>query len=1360
MSTADRRFHEQWYGMAQPSEGLVVSIPVLLAAQCAEKQSREAHAAFVACLEEDTTGHLRISDLPRLLETVLDLGPARFDAGDALPADLSLYVPEGKQLLRPTRALKWNKPRESTLSAADSTPSAEAGRPYAMLVWEVPPSVTKLDKPETATGAWEYPAQAKFERLLRACRVDVGILSNGYEMRLVYAPHGESSGWLAFRTADMAQVSGRCLFDAFVMLLSRERWFGVAADQQLPSILAQSRKHNADVTTDLASQVFEALEALLAGFSAADERDGTGTLRALVERGDDHLYAGLLTVLLRLVFLLYCEDRGLLPMEHPLFAENYSILGLEAALQSDHGRYPDTMHRRFGAYPRLVALYRAVFLGVSHGDLVIPARRGDLFNPNTFPFLEGWGPEGSAPVQEAEARAAVRLPSVDDLTIHTVLQKLLYLGGQRLSYKALDVEQIGSVYEALMGFAVKRLEGGAVRIRLGSKRGAARVWVEAEALLAVAANQRERWLCDELGFDKNVAAKIAEAASGAKSANDALTAMEPIAGRDPQRAKGGSLVIQPGPERRRTSSHYTPRTLTEPIVERTLEPLIKAMGEAPSSESLLRLVVCDPAVGSGAFLVAACRYLADKVVAAWTREGQTAKIASAHEDVVNHARRLVAQRCLYGVDKNTYAVQLARLSLWLVTMARTEPFTFVDHAIRHGDSLVGLGFEQIRAFDWKVKPQTELPAQLLKEALDEAVGIRKQILELAGDGTYLGQREKERLLGDAEDALERVRLVGDLVVGAFFSGKNEKEREAERKTRLDKVEQWIAAEKRHDWAKAEEIHAELEGMQAELRKEQVPFHWMVEFPEVFYAERPDPLDGDRVNGAAFVDAFVGNPPFAAKNAIVADGGREYVPWLLTNYEDTHGNADISAYFFRRAGELIGNHGAIGFVATNTISQGDTRTAGLAALIRTRQMEIYRADRDIRWAGDAAVMVSCVMLVRGSPANGISKRLDGTIVKDIDSRLRPNKERQEAQPLSTMASLFFMGSKIYGAGFFLAKEEGERLLRNPAYMEVILPSIGGEDINTDPRQMPPDLVISFGQKTLDEASLWPDALAIVRDRVKPERDKANDQTADGAHRKKYWWQYAQPRPDLYRAISSATRCLVTARVSKHLVFSFQPTDRVFNEKLYVFALDRSTHFSVLQSRVHSSWTWLLSSTLKTDLNYSASDCFETFPFPEPDPRAVIPTLESIGERLYEARASYMIATDQGLTKTYNALKNPDCDDTRILELRSLHEQMDRAVLDAYGWSDIPVPPYCPLTDEDKAALQTFEDEVIDRLFALNAERAAAEKKAAPAKPTSTKRSPAKRAASPQKTTTSRAPKSRPRKEPTAPKLPGFEDEDDG
>ena len=165
-----------------------------------------------------------------------------------------------------------------------------------------------------------------------------------------------------------------------------------------------------------------------------------------------------------------------------------------------------------------------------------------------------------------------------------------------------------------------------------------------------------------------------------------------------------------------------------------------------------------------------------------------------------------------------------------------------------------------------------------------------------------------------------------------------------------------------------------------------------------------------------------------------------------------------------------------------------------------------------------------------------------------------------------------------------------------------------------------------------------------------------------------------------------------------------TGTLFSDAVYLFALDKFSSFSVLQSRIHESWARLLASSMKTDLRYAASDCFETFPFPQSNPRAVFPALEAVGQELYDARARFMVETDQGLTKTYNALKDPACEDPRVLELRRLHEMMDRAVLDAYGWSDIAVPPYCPKSDDDRAALQTFEDEVIDRLYVLNAERA--------------------------------------------------------
>lgn len=1306
MSDLETRFHETWIGMVQPIEGLVVSVPVLVEAQCMHRHPPSFQQFLLdacppvdvpdpAAAKDAPVGPRHIRELREFLESVLAWTPDLYDAGEALPEDLSLYVPEGKQTLRPTLALRRHPVPAATRDGAAETPAAKAGAAYLALVWDVPDDLN-LDKPETRTGQWEYPASAKFDRLLRQCRVPIGLLCNRREVRLFYAPHGESSGVIRFRIDDMASVGGRPILDAFVMLLGAYRFFGARTERQLPAILAESRKRQVNVTNQLADQVFEALQILLRGFEAAAERDPryAALLRDALEREDDHVYGGLLTVLLRLVFVLYAEDRGLLPAEHRFYAENFSLLSLFDDLQHDHGAFPDSMSRRFGAWPRLLALFRAVFLGCEHGDLRMPPRRGELFDPHVYPFLEGWGPEGSAPISLAENRAGVAVPQVDDETIFRVLQKLILLEGQRLSYRALDVEQIGSVYEALMGYHVRRVDAPAVCLRPDRAKA---VWLSAPEVLARAKAQRAKWLKEDVGLPKNVADKLAKALDAAGSEAAALAVLEEHRVRRTETAPAGSLVIQPGSERRRTSSHYTPRSLSAPIVEKTLAPLIAVMGGEPSSSRLLNLKICDPAMGSGAFLVEACRYLADQLVAAWTREKRLDKVADEHDDVVNHARRLVAQRCLYGVDKNRFAVNLAKLSLWLVTLAKDEPFTFVDHALRHGDSLVGLDFEQLKSFHWKPGKQLELCRKALEGALDEAIALRQQILELAASSDVGATQQKYCLLRDAEDALEPVRLIGDLVVGAFFSAAKDKDRQKERDRRLDLVEAWL-----REGGKPPD---ELPVLQQEIRARLQVFHWMTEFPEVFYAERPDPLDEDQVNRAAFMDAFVGNPPFMHGLQTARALGSEYVAWITAVLPKADGRADLSAHFLRACAVLLGAHGAVGLITTNTIAQGDSRESGLAPLL-AGGFVLYHATSSLPWPGEASVAVATIHLAAGRAVGACDPRiLDGEVVRRINSRLRAGPERVGAEKLASNAGLAAQGWHIYGNGFVLTPECRKELLEaNPRCAEVLFPYIGGEEVNSDPRQQHERFVINFGERPLDTLGRWPEALGIVRERVKPYRDGLKP-TALSSRLQERWWQFYSQRSDLHTAIRPLSRCLVTSRVSKFLLFSFQPTNRVFAESLYVFPLADWTQFVVLQSRVHEPWARLLSSSMRTDLRYAASDCFDTFPFPQPDPRTVIPILEKVGEQLYETRAKYMIDTNQGLTDTYNKLKDPDCVEPRIEELRGLHVEMDRAVLEAYGWGNIEVPPYrTPTTPEGEKALEAFQDEVIDRLFVLNAERA--------------------------------------------------------
>jgi hypothetical protein len=1307
MSDAERYFHETWLGMVQPVEGLVVSIPVLVDAQCMERQPPHVQAKLADLCppvregEAGPEGHT-ITDLATFLTDLLGYNATSFDKGDALPDALSLYVPEGRQTLRATMALRKVR-RAPKTEGADATPASLAGAAYEMLVWELPVGLD-LDKPESVTGTWDYPPSAKLDRLLRHCRVPIGLLTNREAVRLIYAPHGESSGAMTFRVDDMASVGGRPILDAFLMLLSANRLGGVAEDRTLSAILAESRKRQANVTNDLANQVFEALQILLRGFESAAERDGRDLLDDALAREGDHLYKGLLTVLLRLVFLLYAEDRSLLPVEHPLYAEHLSVLSLFEQLQADHGAYPDSMSRRFGAWGRLVTLFRAIFLGVSCGNLQMPPRRGALFNPHDYPFLEGWGPAGSAPIVLAEDRAAVRIPTVDDETVLRVLEKLVLFEGQRLSYRALDVEQIGSVYEALMGYHVVRLPSAAVCM---NPHG---LWVSAEEVLEIPAARRAKWFKEAVGLSAAQGEKLSEELKEAKqdAVLDAL-AKHATGSKGEQwlsRAKAMQLVLQPGTERRRTSSHYTPRSLSEPIVRRTLEPLLAVMGEAPSSDRILNLKVCDPAMGSGAFLVEACRFLSDHVLAAWTREGKVAEVAAAHGDALLQARRLVAQRCLYGVDKNRAAVELAKLSLWLVTLSKTLPFTFLDHSLRHGDSLVGLDFDQIRNFHWK-KPENETPRQLelfdreIASALEEAIKLRQKIGDL-GDSP-VDDGEKARLFWDSQDALDRVRLIADLAVGAFFAKEKDKDREAERARRYDLVKAWLAAGN----PPSEEFRA----MQAAATRHIPIFHWMVEFPEIFYEARRDPVQGDNVRRTVHMDAFLGNPPFVGSAKLSNVAGASYVDFLQAMHDGAHGNSDVCAHFFRRAHALLGTNGTIGFIATNSISEGDTRTTGLKRLLEDGA-EIYGAESNVSWPGAAAVSVSLVHIAVGGVARSIStRRLDGVDVAAIDSRLMATRERPDPVPLAASKRICFFNPKIGGQGFVLTFQERADLIRtNPRNAEKIEPYIGGEDVLSSPTQSASRCVIHFGDVDLATAGRWSDLLSIVSERVKPEREKLGNH-GPGNHMRKYWWQFYCERPALAVATKGMADVLVVPHLGKHLAIARVSAQQVLAASLYVFALNMHTAFAVLQSCAHYVWARLLSSSMRNDLRYSASDCFETFPFPRPDPRSVIPALEDVGERLYDFRAKYMVDENVGLTITYNRLKDPGCVAPRILQLRRLHEEMDRAVIAAYAdgdsagrWLDLEVPPYCPIGDADKAKLQAFEDAVIDRLFALNARRA--------------------------------------------------------
>ena len=247
-------------------------------------------------------------------------------------------------------------------------------------------------------------------------------------MRLVYRPEGQQSGYITFPLDPLLKPAGRLACSALQAMLNHDRMHRLPGRQRLHHILAESRKYQNEVSTQLAEQVLAALFELLKGFEAADEESRGQLLRGLRDRPDrtHEIYEGLLTVLMRLVFLLYAEEREMFPADE-LFVRNYSLSGLFARLVEDEGHHPDTMDQRYGAWAQLLALFRHGLrrrrrirsTGSEPSQSAIPARHGDLFDPDRFPFLEGR--------RCRPRRAPPHLPRVPDGTILRVLRNLLYL---------------------------------------------------------------------------------------------------------------------------------------------------------------------------------------------------------------------------------------------------------------------------------------------------------------------------------------------------------------------------------------------------------------------------------------------------------------------------------------------------------------------------------------------------------------------------------------------------------------------------------------------------------------------------------------------------------------------------------------------------------------------------------------------------------------------------------------------------------------------------------------------------------------------------------------------------------------------
>ncbi len=1320
MANQITKTHADWLSLIEIS-GPFVSMPILADVfpqgleDVPAELARSLRADFEFWQENVNDVAVHSAWVKLVLDSLLGYSGEVLISGQAIPAGLKAEFPEHEETLRADFLLV--EPR----AVGSDQLSVGSGERKPKLLIQVFPPMQDLGKAVTESR-WAASVGTRMMELLHATEIRLGLVTNGEQWMLVDAPRGETTGFTTWYAS--LWFDERSTLNAFQSLLGVRRFFGVAEDETLENLLARSANHQQEVTDQLGLQVRHAVEILIQAVDKAEQNArGSSTALRSAQNEPNLLYEAALTVMMRLVFLLSAEERKLLPIDDDQYSNYYAVSTLREQLQtlaSQQGE--EVLERRFDAWSRLLAVFRAVHGGIRHQELNLPAYGGSLFDPNRYPFLEGRSNKG-----EVTSKKEVPL-AIDNRTVLHLLDalQLLRVDGEmrRLSFRALDVEQIGHVYEGLLDHkAVRSVE---VMLGLG---GAKRL--EPEMALSKLEQERVKgeasfvaWLKDEtqkspaalknaLAIDiQKDALKLSRLRSACGNDDALLGRILPFAGLirmddfgNPAVILPGSVYVTAGTSRRATGSHYTPRSLTEPIVQHTLEPLVYA-GVAEglpreewklrSAEELLDLKICDMAMGSAGFLVQVVRYLAERLIEAWggddgrltIDDGQRSIVdgLTSDEDKLNYARRLVAERCIYGVDKNPLAVEIAKLSLWLVTLAKEKPFTFLDHALKCGDALVGTSAEDfLRWANRKRTAAMSLDQEVLREELDKARGLRKQLESFVALDVRDAER-KSALLVEADAAMAHVKRGADLLAGVKLLGWNAQDAED---LQLRMVDPFLAGQL--DGVIDADNHPDPASALSAAKKERV-FHWEFEFPEVF-------------EHGGF-SAFVGNPPFLGGRNITAQYGSKYSDTLRSLYSSANGGADLCAYFFVRAYDLLIKKGCFGLIATNSISQGDTRLTGLDFVLDNKG-NIYFAHSSLAWPGVAAVSVSVVHVIKSDFSGDVW--LDENKVTKISSALSILEDGFIGKPnkLSQNSGKSFQGSIILGMGFILDEEYAKSLIsQNPLYKDVVFPYLNGEDLNSRFDQSASRWVINFGERSEKEAQKYKQCFEIIKEKVYPER-----QTKDV---KKYprmvleWWKYWNNRKELHQTIESLSRTLAISRVSSHHVLEFVPIEQVFSERLVVLAFSDSATFGLLSSTIHEAWARRPGTTThETRGTYFPSETFETFPFPKN-----LEGLEQIGETYHEERRQTMLARQEGLTATYNRFHNPEEGARDIVRLRELHVEMDKAVASAYGWDDLELGHDFHETAQGVrfTVSESARREVLSRLLRLNHERYEEEQKA--------------------------------------------------
>lgn len=1185
--------------------------------------------------------------------------------------------------LRGEAEVTVRSPGEQITVTATGTLVGRDGSPAALLL--VCDQSTGLR--EAGLDGWAANDVDRLAMLLRKAGIEVGIVTDGQWWALVWAKEGKPTGSGMVNALTWAEEP--LLRDAFFTLINQRRFRAPDEEQRLSRMFERSELEAEEITEALGTQVRRSVELLVQAFSEARlEAAKAGDLDPLTEKPDD-VYQAAVTVMMRIVFLLFAEERDMLPTEQ-LYWDSYAIKDLLDDLRTQAAGGEEQLDESFDTWHRLLAVSQALHGGVNYDEMRMPAYGGSLLDPSRFPWLHAPDDHG------------LRLKVSDRVMLHVLesVQTVVFKGERRrISFREIDVEQIGYIYEGLLGYSCSNVTDGIIlglvgkdgeepEIPLGAlndlydrhggdAKAFAAALVEWTKANQPAASGKTPAALVKLLAKEPAAEERAElvrllspVASGDSDLLETLVGWGALIRRDlrniPLVFRVGGLVVVETPSRRNAGAHYTPRSLAEEVVEYALQPLVYEPGplqtndsngwKRKSSAEILDLKVADIAAGSGAFLVAAARYLSERLVEAWVAEGLLdGDGTSDPEGLKLLALREVIARCLYGADINPMAVEMCKLSLWLVSMDKSKPFSFVDDKVFCGNSLLGLtSLDQLR--DLHIYPSSATKQQQLLVDIDakiaSATRLREELATPIDERDPMrSARAKDRLLEQFHEVTSELRIVGDAILAAAlpFGGKPGRQLDDVFKTMSMQLHDAFPADG-SDGDSSSLVERIDSGLAPVVETDYVrwePLHWVVEIPDVLIS-----------NGG--FDAIVGNPPFLAGKKIATAYGANLEQWLKQDLAGQKGSADLCAHFIRRARTLLNSSGVLGLIATDRVGQGDT--AAMSTELLARDGDVFRARSHFIWPGKAKTGAAIIWATRSvrraqqarafldeTPVSRISGSLKSADIADLSNAVALQPEFQAGN-----------GVSVYGEGFFLSADDPLVQQLNHVERAALRPFVNGQTLMSGAESE--TLVISLNEFQTESALV--EAAPCLAERlerlVKPVRDGVTSQV----HETRYWAHWDK-REKLFREAHSLERFITLARMTRVPVFTFS-TDRsaVISDKVVVLATDSLRVLGALSSIFHTSWFESTRTTRGAGSCYVVSRCLRTFPLPESRTADL-----TEAARRFDAVRELARLNVRSLTKLYNLVDDPAVTDHAIAEVRTAQADLDRAVCASYGWEDL-------------------------------------------------------------------------------------------